>query len=77
MIIEGIMKKQSNGRYTIFGAEADWELTCGNCVEVKIDKAWVPMRIEHDSNDYYLLSDELSFYPKKVYARYDTEFRRF
>jgi hypothetical protein len=77
MIIEGFMKKQSNGRYTIFGAESDCELTCGDCVEVKADKLWLSMRIEHDSNDYYLLSDGLSFYPKKVYARYDTSFRRF
>ncbi|MCL6588792.1 MAG: hypothetical protein K6U80_02460 [Firmicutes bacterium] len=53
MIIEGFMKKQSNGRYAIFGAESDCKLT------------------------YYLLSDGLSFYPKKVYAWYDTSFRRF
>jgi len=77
MIIEGVMKKQSNGRYTIIGSETDCELTCGDCVEVKSNQSWIPMRIEHDSNDYYLLSDELSFYPKKVYARYDTNFRRF
>ena len=77
MIIEGFMKKQSTGRYAIFGAEDEWELTCGDCVEVKADKLWLSMRIEHDSEDYYLLSDGLSFYPKKVYARYDTSFRRF
>ena len=75
MIIEGFMKKTANGRYSIFGAEADYELTCGECVDVKSDKFWIPMRIEHDSHDYYLLSDGLSFYPKKVYVRYDNGFR--
>ena len=64
---QGYLQKNDNGRYSIGKA---YELTCGEGVEVKTSKGWMKMRIEHDSIDYYLLSDEgLSFYPKKVCAR--------
>ena len=77
MIIEGYLKKQASGRYLIKSAETTCELTCGECIEVNIDKAWITMRMEHDGEEYYLVADSISFYPKSIYARYDTGFRRF
>ena len=64
---EGYLKKQTNGRYGI-GEHLD--LACGNCVEVKTASGWIPMRIEHDGFDYYLLAKGFSFYPKRVFVRY-------
>jgi hypothetical protein len=77
MIIEGYLKKQANGGYLIKGAETTCELTSGECIEVNIDQYWITMRIEHDGEAYYLLVDGTSFYPKSIYARYDTSFSRF
>jgi hypothetical protein len=74
VIIEGYLKKQANGRYMIKGEEP-WELTCGDCIEVNIDQYWITMRVKHDGEEYYLLADSTSFYPKSIYARYDTGFR--
>jgi hypothetical protein len=62
---EGYLKKQSNGRYAIEGAE----FTCGERIEVKIEEKWIPMRFEHDGDDYYLLTEGFSFYPKNIYVR--------
>lgn len=62
---EGVLKKQSNGRYAVCGVE----LTCGHSLNVYIDGRWTFMRIEHDGYDYYLLGEGVSFYPKKVRAR--------
>jgi hypothetical protein len=77
MELEGYLKLQPNGRYAVCGQEHSCELTCGECVDVKAGNHWVTMRIEHDGSGYYLLADGLSFYPKVVYSRYDTSFRRF
>ena len=74
---EGYLKLQPNGRYAVCTQEDSYELTCGECVEVRAVNRWLTMRIEHDGNGYYLLAEGLSFYPKVVYARYDTSFRRF
>jgi hypothetical protein len=76
-MIEGYLMIQHNGRYAICNRETTYELTSGECMEVKIENAWIAMRIEHDGEGYYLLGDHLSFYPKQVYVRYDTSFRRF
>ena len=64
-MIEGFLKKQVSGRYGI----CEVEFTCGAPVEIKTDSGWLIMRIEHDGSDYYLMSQDFSFYPKKVYAR--------
>jgi hypothetical protein len=77
LIIEGYLKLQSNGRYAVCGRESSYELTCGECVDVRTGNHWLSMRIEHDGTGYYLLADKLAFYPKVVYAQYDTSFRRF
>ena len=63
---EGFLKKQASGRYGV----CEIELTCGAQVKVKTVSGWVMMQVEHDGNDYYLVSKDFSFYPKKVYARY-------
>lgn len=72
MKVEGYLMMQHNGRYAIYNRETTYELTCGNCIEVQIEDAWIAMRIEHDGEGYYLLGDKLSFYPKRVYVRYDS-----
>ena len=77
MEVEGYLKLQTNGRYAVCGLENTCELTCGECLEVRAGNRWLTMRIEHDGSGYYLEADGLSFYPKTVYARYDTSFRRF
>ena len=77
MRIEGYMKIQPNGRYRLFGEEGSCELTCGDCLEVRIEDSWVTMRLEHDGERYYLLNDGLSFYPKRVYARLNDNVTRF
>lgn len=66
LMIEGYLKKQANGRYAINGAEFIY----GECVEVKIQGKWVPMRFAGDENGYYLLGAGFSFYPRIVYARF-------
>jgi hypothetical protein len=73
--MEGFLMMQHNGRYSIYNRETSHELTCGDCIEVNIDQYWISMRIKHDGEGYYLLGDKLSFYPKRVYVRYDTSFR--
>ena len=77
MELEGYLKLQPNGRYAVSCREKSCELTCGECVEVRTGNRWLIMRIEHDGSGYYLEADGLSFYPKVIYARYDTSFRRF
>ena len=57
--VEGILRKNSNGRYEIDGHE----LTSGSPVEVLIydryyeRREWVSSRIEHSGRDYYLVSN--------------------
>lgn len=75
MKVEGYLMIQHNGRYAIYNRETTYELTCGECVEVQIEETWKAMRIEHDGEGYYLLGDNLSFYPKRVYVRYDSSIR--
>lgn len=65
---EGYLKKQPYGRYGISDDYKD--LSCGKLVEVRIANNWMLMRVEHDDLDYYFLSKEISFYPKKAYVRY-------
>jgi len=77
MELEGDLKLQPNGRYALCGREHSCELTCGEYVDVRAGNRWLTMRLEHDGTGYYLLADGLAFYPKVVYARYDTSFRRF
>jgi hypothetical protein len=66
-MIQGYLKKQDSGRYTVCGQK---ELNCGAGLEVETAQGWVPMWIEHDGSDYYLVTKGLSFYPKTVYVRY-------
>jgi hypothetical protein len=63
-MIEGYLRQKANGRYAINGAE----FTSGDVVKVRIGQQWLVMRFEYD-NEYYLLGEGMSFYPKKVYAR--------
>lgn len=58
---EHTLKKFPNGRYGYSGGDgAPHTFTCGECLEAKISdpydgqKRWVPSRIEHDGQDYYL-----------------------
>lgn len=62
---QGYLWMQENGRYAVDGDE----LTAGRGIEVEIGGKWLPMRIEHDGEEYYLLCEALSFYPKRVYVR--------
>jgi hypothetical protein len=65
-MIEGYLQQKANGRYAINGAE----FTSGDVVKVRIGQQWLVMRFEHDG-EYYLLGEGISFYPKKIYVRYE------
>jgi hypothetical protein len=64
-MIEGYLQKKANGRYAINGAE----FTSGEVIKIRIGHQWITMRFEYD-DEYYLLSEGWSFYPRRVYARY-------
>ncbi len=64
--MQGQLVKNEYGRYCIYDK---LELSSGETIEVYTAFGWIPMRIEHDGNEYYLQSSLVSFYPKNVYAR--------
>jgi Domain of unknown function (DUF5348) len=37
----------------------DWELHCGELLEVQIAENWIQTRIEHDGESYYLVTPGL------------------
>ncbi|WP_421385551.1 DUF5348 domain-containing protein (plasmid) [Bacillus salacetis] len=61
IIEEGVLSKQSNGRYAISGGS---ELTSGSLVEVFVydrwddSHIWAKTRIEHTNGDYYFYDFE-------------------
>jgi len=64
--LQGQLVKNEYGRYCI---QDKLELSSGETLEVYTAFGWIPMRVEHDGNEYYLTSSLVSFYPKNVYAR--------
>ena len=56
-MIEGCLRKISNGRYAIDGNES-YQLTSGDCVEVNIDGFWEQIRVEfsHQDKEYYFVN---------------------
>jgi hypothetical protein len=71
---EGFLKLNTgNGRYRIVdkdNAGRTYEITCGECFEIKIFEQWVKVRMEHDGDQYYFYGEETRVYPSnRVYAR--------
>jgi len=64
--MQGQLVKNEYGRYCIHD---NLELSSGETIEVYTAFGWIPMRVEHDGNEYYLTSSLVSFYPKNIYAR--------
>jgi len=64
--MQGQLVKNEYGRYCIHD---NLELSIGETIEVYTAFGWIPMRVEHDGNEYYLTSSLVSFYPKNIYAR--------
>lgn len=64
--MQGQLVKNEYGRYCIHDK---LELSSGETLEVYTAFGWIPMRVEHDGNEYYLASSLVSFYPKNVYVR--------
>jgi len=64
--MQGQLVKNEYGRYCIHDK---LELSIGETLEVYTAFGWIPMRVEHDGNEYYLTSSLVSFYPKNIYAR--------
>ncbi|TCL63341.1 hypothetical protein EDC14_102159 [Hydrogenispora ethanolica] len=68
--IEGFLEMQPNGKYLVGG---EHELTSGESIRIKMsDDQWLPMRMEHDGETYYLTNGEVSFYPKRMFVRYES-----
>ena len=49
---EGNMINLSTGRWSI---GSDWEITSGDCFEVKIGDQWIPLRMESVAGRYYTI----------------------
>ncbi len=64
--MQGELVKNQYGRYCIHD---NMEVTCGETLKVYTASGWIPMRVEHDGDEYYLTSKLISFYPKHVYAK--------
>jgi len=43
-----------SGRYVLAGRD----LHCGDCFQILRDGRWIDVRIEHDSNGWYLVGNE-------------------
>ncbi len=65
--MQGELVINEYGRYCIHDDKL--ELSSGESIEVYTAFGWIPMRVEHDGNEYFLTSNLVSFYPKHVYAR--------
>jgi len=47
------------GRFVLGGITAMHELTSGDVIEIQINHAWVPVRVEHNGERYYALAGDV------------------
>ena len=47
------------GRFVLGGTTPWHELTAGDVIEIQINRAWVPVRIEHNGERYYALAGDV------------------
>ncbi len=73
MIIEGFIMLQYNGCLAMYGKKTYHELREGDQVEVDTGITMIEMSVQQALDGYYLHSQTFSFYPKMVYAKFDTK----
>lgn len=76
MIFEGFIMIQHNGTFAMYNRDSYRQLLPGDCVEVDTGKEWIKMSVRRGLDGYFLHSKTFMFYPKMVYARFDTEGER-
>ena len=56
--MDGALRKNMRQRWTL----NDIELTCGSCLQVKIQNQWIDVVIEHDCTGYYAIPSSIKLH---------------
>jgi hypothetical protein len=48
---EGTLQKTIYGRWSL----KDIDVSCGDCIQVKLGEQWITIRLEYDGQDFYAI----------------------